>query len=183
VQTLSNSPAIFTIGHSTRPIDELISMLKAYDIKQLVDVRTIPRSKRHPQFNQEALATSLRKEHIGYKHMKELGGLRHPHKDSINTGWHNSGFRGYADYMQERTFREALNTLVALSEQKTTAIMCAESVPWRCHRSLIGDALTVRGIPVEHIFSETKSNPHHLTPFAEVHGTELTYPPVQPSLV
>ena len=179
----NNSPetqalTIFTIGHSTRPIEEFIGMLQAHGIQQLVDVRTIPKSRRVPQFNQDALAAKLEAAGIRYVHLKELGGLRHAKKDSINLGWRNASFRGYADYMGTEEFRAALGRLQELAQTKRTAIMCAEAVPWRCHRSLIGDALLVRGVRVEDIFSATSRRPHEMTPFARVRGTEVTYPAI-----
>ncbi len=151
-------------------------MLKAHGVETLVDVRTVPRSRHNPQFERTALVKSLPAAGIAYRHMPALGGLRHPHGDSVNTGWRNASFRGYADYMQTPEFAAALDELIALGQQSRVAIMCAEAVPWRCHRSLIADALTVRGIPVEHIMSLTSRNPHKLTPFARVDGHQLTYP-------
>jgi uncharacterized protein (DUF488 family) len=174
--------AIFTVGHSTLPIERFLARLKTYGIETLVDVRTIPRSRYNPQFESGALAESLAAVGIGYLHHKALGGLRHPSKDSPNTGWRNESFRGYADYMQTAAFESALEQLIRLSREKRTAIMCAEAVPWRCHRSLVSDALMVRGIPVIEILSETSYQPHALTPFARVKGKEITYPPEQPTL-
>ncbi len=173
---------VSTIGHSTHPIEEFIRMLQAHGIRQLVDVRTIPRSRRNPQFNRENLAASLEATGIGYRHMPGLGGLRHPRKDSVNTGWRNASFRGYADYMQTAEFCENLNHLIQLAPEAPTAIMCAEAVPWRCHRSLIADALVVRGISVLEILSATKSQPHAFTPFAKVDGQKVTYPAEASSL-
>jgi uncharacterized protein (DUF488 family) len=167
---------VHTIGHSTHPIEEFLDLLHAHSIAQLIDVRKIPRSSRNPQFNSEALAAALGSKKIAYKHMPELGGLRHAHRDSINTAWRNASFRGYADYMQTPEFQSALQTLIDLSATTPTAIMCAEAVPWKCHRSLIGDALLARGIRVLDIMSPTKAAPHALTPFARVNGTEVTYP-------
>lgn len=167
---------LFTVGHSTRPIEEFIELLKAYNIEEVVDVRTIPKSRKNPQFNGDELAHVLRNRHIGYRHQKNLGGLRHAHKDSINTAWQNASFRGYADYMQTEEFQQALEELIAIARTKRTVIMCAEAVPWRCHRSLIGDALLVRDIDVEDVFSKTNAKPHTLTPWAVVHGTQITYP-------
>ncbi len=167
---------IFTVGHSTHPIDEFIRILRAHGIRQLVDVRTIPRSRRNPQFSRENLPGSLKAEGIVYHHMPGLGGLRHPRRDSINTGWRNAGFRGFADYMQTPEFPENLRKLIELALEAPTAIMCAEAVPWRCHRSLIADALVARGIPVQEILTAAKSQPHALTPFAKVDGAEITYP-------
>jgi hypothetical protein len=167
---------ILTIGHSTRPIDEFIELLRQHGVERLVDIRTIPRSRRNPQFNSEALAKSLEDKGIGYVHLKELGGLRHPRRDSINTGWRNDGFRGYADYMQTAEFEEALRRLLELCEGKRCAAMCAEALPWRCHRSLLADALVARGIPVEHILSGSRRDVHSLTPFARIENGRVTYP-------
>jgi uncharacterized protein (DUF488 family) len=167
---------ILTVGHSTRPLDEFIRLLEAHGVKRLVDVRTVPRSRHNPQFNRDTLPVALCRARIFYTHLGELGGLRHPRKDSPNSGWRNTGFRGYADYMQMPEFEKAIGKLLALAEKKQVAIMCAEAVPWRCHRSLIADALTVRGIRVEHIISPTRRQPHTLTPFAKVVGDRITYP-------
>ena len=167
---------IYTIGHSTRPIEEFLSILKAHRIAQLVDVRTIPRSRRNPQFNREALAASLEAAGIEYHHLPGLGGLRHAKPDSINTAWRNASFRGYADYMQTEAFGKNLEQLIELAASKSTAIMCAEAVPWRCHRSLVADALVARGIAATEILSETKAQPHSMTPFARVEGQQVTYP-------
>jgi uncharacterized protein (DUF488 family) len=170
------SLTIFTVGHSTHSLEEFVDMLKANDIAQLVDVRTIPKSRRVPQFNSESLAAALPKLGVEYLHLKSLGGLRHAKKDSVNTGWRNASFRGYADYMGTDEFRQGIERLLKLARTKRTAIMCAEAVPWRCHRSLIGDALLVRGVRVEDIISSTSHREHELTPFAKVHGLEITYP-------
>ena len=167
---------IYTIGHSTLPIEKFLEMLAAYGIRQLVDVRTIPKSRRNPQFGQDQLAVSVEQRGIRYTHLPGLGGLRHARKDSINTGWKNASFRGYADYMQTPAFRENLGQLIELAAAGPTAIMCAEAVPWRCHRSLIADALTARGIEVEHIMTATSRKPHTYTPFARVEGDVVTYP-------
>lgn len=171
-----DKPLIRTIGHSTRPVDALIEMLQAHGVQRLIDVRTIPKSRYNPQYNSEALEQALRAAGIAYTHMKALGGLRHPRKDSPNTAWRNQSFRGYADYMQTPEFQSALEDLIAAAAAEPVVIMCAEAVPWRCHRSLISDALTARGYPVEHIMSATKSDPHTLTSFAKVEGTSVTYP-------
>ena len=168
--------SIATVGHSTHPIEEFVGILQAHAIRQLVDVRTMPRSRRVPQFNKENLAVSVQAASILYRHMPGLGGLRHPKRDSTNTGWRNASFRGYADYMQTPEFRENLEELIELAAQSPTAIMCAEAVPWRCHRSLIADALMARGIPVTEILSAKQSRTHALTPFAQVSGTEVSYP-------
>jgi uncharacterized protein (DUF488 family) len=167
---------VATIGHSTHPIEEFIRMLQAHGVGKLVDVRTIPQSRRNPQFNRDNLAASLHAVGIDYHHLPGLGGLRHPRKDSINTAWRNASFRGYADYMQTPEFGENLGRLIELASDVPTAIMCAEAVPWRCHRSLIADALAARGIQVLDILSETKSQPHSMTPFAKVEGHQVTYP-------
>jgi uncharacterized protein (DUF488 family) len=172
----SAQPLIFTIGHSNHPIDEFIHLLKSHSIKRLVDVRTIPKSRHNPQFNRDALAASLRRAHIAYTHLPKLGGLRHALPDSVNTGWNNSSFRGFADYMQTPEFSAALARLEKLARTKLCAIMCAEALPWRCHRSLIADALAVRRHAVRHIMTPTRANPHKLTPFARVRGTQITYP-------
>jgi uncharacterized protein (DUF488 family) len=145
-------------------------------LKRVVDVRTIPRSRTNPQFNRESLAGSLAQAGIGYTHVAELGGLRHARKDSLNTGWRNASFRGYADYMQTAEFEAAIESLIETAKRERVTIMCAEAVPWRCHRSLIGDALKVRGIAVEDIMSATRTQPHELTSFAKVQGTQVTYP-------
>jgi len=169
-------PAIFTIGHSARSLDSFISLLQENGITLLVDVRTIPRSRHNPQFNEESLPAPLKKAGIRYLHMPELGGLRHVRPDSPNKGWRNASFRGFADYMQTGEFEAGINSLIELSAKEKAAIMCAEAVPWRCHRSLIADALTVRGIRVEHIMGPGSRRPHELTPFASVRGARITYP-------
>ena len=150
-------------------------MLEAHGIRRLIDVRTIPKSRRNPQFGHEQLAESLDQRGIEYIHMPGLGGLRHARKDSINTGWKNASFRGYADYMQAPAFGESLTKLIELATSPTV-IMCAEAVPWRCHRSLIADALTARGIEVEHILTAASRKPHTYTPFARIQGESVTYP-------
>lgn len=167
---------IYTIGHSTRELREFIKILQAYGIKQLVDVRSVPKSRHTPQFNKERLAKALPKDGIAYIHSDSLGGLRHTTKDSINLGWHNTSFRGYADYMQTPEFATGLDELMKLAATKTTAIMCAEAVPWRCHRSLIGDALLVRGVQAIDIFDEHKTQTETMTSFARVEGEHITYP-------
>ncbi|MBV8578901.1 MAG: DUF488 domain-containing protein, partial [Acetobacteraceae bacterium] len=170
-------------GHSTLPIERFIALLQAYGIERLVDIRTIPRSRHNPQFNDTALAGSLTAQHLEYVHIQALGGLRHARKDSPNTGWRNGGFRGYADYMQTAAFQDALEALIEMSRQKRIAIMCAEAVPWRCHRSLVADALSVRGVPVIDILSESSYRIHQLTPFAYVKGVRITYPLQQSTLL
>ena len=167
---------IYTIGHSTRALDELLAMLRTRGVATLVDVRTIPRSRRNPQFARESLSESLAQASIRYLHMPGLGGLRRPRPDSINTGWRNPGFRGYADYMEQAEFERNLETLIGEAARGPVAFMCAEAVPWRCHRSMIADALTVKGLAVEHILSTSATELHRLTPFARVEGTRVTYP-------
>jgi uncharacterized protein (DUF488 family) len=167
---------VLTIGHSTRPIETFVQMLQAHGVQRLVDVRTVPRSRRNPQFGQDVLPETLRQAGIAYAHLGGLGGLRHARNDSRNTGWRKASFRGYADYMQTPEFETALQTLIKIANQEQVAIMCAEAVPWRCHRSLIGDALVARGIAVEDILSEARVQPHKLTPFARVEGARVTYP-------
>jgi uncharacterized protein (DUF488 family) len=173
---------IFTVGHSTLPIDHFIGLLQTYGIQCLADVRTVPRSRHNPQFNAETLAHSLAAAQIDYVPMQDLGGLRRARQDSPNGGWRNASFRGYADYMQTPQFDEALRRLIDLGRHERVAIMCAEAVPWRCHRSLVADALNAHDIPVVEILSGTSSRPHKLTPFARVQGTSVTYPPEQPDL-
>ena len=167
---------IHTVGHSTRGSEEFVGLLESYTIEVVADVRTVPKSAHVPQFNREALAASLDAHGIGYAHMPRLGGLRHPRKDSVNTAWKNLSFRGYADYMQTPEFEQGLTELIELARRRRAAIMCAEAVPWRCHRSLVGDALLIRGFKVAHILSETSARPHELTPWARVKGLEITYP-------
>ena len=177
-----SSGTIFTIGHSTLPVDQFISVLQGYGIERLADVRTVPRSRFNPQFNADALAASLGAQQIEYVPMPGLGGLRSARKDSPNAGWRNKSFRGYADYMQTPQFGEALRNLVRMGQQKRTAIMCAEAVPWRCHRSLVADALLVHDVEVVEILSATSHRAHKLTPFARVEGCSITYPPEQAEL-
>lgn len=167
---------IYTIGHSTHPLDEFLDILKAFEIELVVDVRTVPKSRHNPQFNETDLEQSLQQHNIAYGHLKELGGLRHTNKDSINTAWRNLSFRGFADYMQTEDFQDGIAQLIKLAQKKRTVIMCAEAVPWRCHRSLIGDALLVRDIHVEDIMTAKSSKPHELTPWAKVDGVKITYP-------
>lgn len=170
------TPTIYTIGHSTRPFDDFVAILRAHRIATLADVRTVPRSRRHPWFSREALAASLPPLDIAYEHIAELGGLRKPRADSPNTAWRNDSFRGYADYMATAAFQAGLERLLALARASATAAMCAEAVPWRCHRSLIADALVARGHTVVHLMSATCARPHELTPFARVEGGCVTYP-------
>ena len=167
---------VYTIGHSTRPADEFIRILRAFGIELLADIRTVPRSRKNPQYDQESLSGLLANHNIGYVHIKTLGGLRRVKKDSVNGAWENASFRGYADYMQTDEFARAVEELVGLATERTTAIMCAEAVPWRCHRSLVGDALLVRGVEVLDIMSEKSAKPHKLTPWGRVDGIRITYP-------
>lgn len=172
----SGMTTIYTLGHSTRPLNNLIEMLRAHGITLLADIRTIPRSRHNPQFNRESLEQELPKANIQYRHLKELGGLRHATKDSINKAWENESFRGYADYMQTDEFATAIQGLIALAESEHVALMCSEGNPLRCHRWLVADALTVRGVRVLHISSRKSAKKHRLTLFARVEGTNLTYP-------
>jgi uncharacterized protein (DUF488 family) len=174
---------VFTVGHSTLPIERFVALLRAYRIERLADIRTVPRSRRNPQFDADALGAALRAAGIDYVPTPELGGLRKPRKDSPNSAWRNESFRGFADYMQTSEFARAVERLVDLGRERRTAIMCAEAVPWRCHRSLVADALVVRGVPVVEILSETSHRDHMLTGFARVRGTSVTYPPAQASLL
>lgn len=167
---------VYTIGHSTLAIADFIERLRAFGVERLADVRSMPRSRHNPQFDRPALARKIRSALLSYVWMKGLGGLRHARKDSINTAWRNASFRGYADYMQTDEFARYLEKLVALAGEKPTAIMCAEAVPWRCHRSLIADALTVCKIEVLHITGGKKASPHRMTPWAKVRGKSVTYP-------
>ena len=172
----TKKPVVLTIGHSTRTWDDFRDLLRAHRVKRVIDVRSIPRSRHNPQFNRETLRTKLRAAEIGYVHLRRLGGLRHARRDSLNMGWRNTSFRGFADYMQTSEFKVGLHRLIKLAGQKRSAIMCAEAVPWRCHRSLIADALTVRGIQVDDITSMKRSQVHSLIPFARVQGHRITYP-------
>jgi uncharacterized protein (DUF488 family) len=169
-------PSIFTVGHSTRSVDEFIELLQAHCVREVVDVRTVPKSRHNPQFNEEDLKQSLKQKHIRYKHLKKLGGLRHTKKDSINLGWHNTSFRGFADYMATSEFSDGLETLIKIASLRETTIMCAEAVPWRCHRSLIADALAKKGWIVRDIMSNTSASKHRLTPFLKRKNGQLIYP-------
>jgi uncharacterized protein (DUF488 family) len=167
---------IWTIGHSTRSIDVFISLLEENGIKLLADVRSLPGSKRYPQFNREALAESLNARGIRYEHFLELGGRRKPNADSRNTAWRNASFRGYADYMETEEFHQGVERLLNLArESGPAAIMCAEAVWWRCHRSLISDFLKVRGTEVIHILDANKIEPHPFTSAAQIVNGELSY--------
>ncbi|SEN54028.1 Protein of unknown function, DUF488 [Nitrosospira multiformis] len=176
-------PLLCTIGHSTHPLEEFINLLKKNEVKHLLDVRTVPRSRHNPQFNKETLPDSLWAMGIKYTHLPGLGGLRHARKDSINEGWRNASFRGYADYMQTQEFVENVNRVIQLAARDRCALMCAEAVPWRCHRSLIADALVVRGVRVEDIIDNHGRKPHSLTPWAQTDGLKIFYPAQQGRLI
>ncbi|HET7755193.1 MAG TPA: DUF488 domain-containing protein [Anaeromyxobacteraceae bacterium] len=167
---------MLAIGHSTRPVEELISLLRAHGVRVLADIRTIPRSRHNPQFEASALAPALAAAGIRYVHLPRLGGLRRARADSPNGAWRNASFRGYADHMLTPEFAEGLDELRALAKEGPVAIMCAEAVPWRCHRSLVADALWARGVVVGHVTGHGTPRPHRLTPFAVVSGREVTYP-------
>lgn len=175
-KTKIEMPVVLTIGHSTRTWKDFLEVLRAHRVNRVIDVRSIPRSRHNPQFNRDTLSTKLRAARIRYVYLRRLGGLRHARRDSPNMGWRNASFRGFADYMQTSGFDAGLRRLMKLARQKRSAIMCAEAVPWRCHRSLIADALTVRGIRVDDIMSVKRSQVHPITSFAHVQGHCITYP-------
>ena len=175
---MDRKPVVYTIGHSNRPIEDFLALLEAHGIKKVVDVRTIPRSRHNPQFNQDELRRSLARAGIAYRHLKALGGLRHALPDSVNKGWRNLSFRGFADYMQTEEFDQGLESLEAIASKQPTAIMCAEGNPWRCHRSLIADALTKRKWQVLEISSRKTARPHRLTSFLRVRKGRLVYPEI-----
>jgi hypothetical protein len=170
------SPVVYTIGHSTRSLEEFVGLLRAHGVRRLIDVRTVPRSRHNPQFNRDTLPADLERAGIGYRHMGGLGGLRKTRPDSVNRGWRNLSFRGYADYMQTEEFQAALSSLMKLADRSTVALMCAEAVPWRCHRSLVADALLVHGYEPFDIYSETRATRHKLPAWARARGERLTYP-------
>ena len=177
IKRASPTPLIvMTIGHSTRPVQDFIHLLKAHQVRRLVDVRTVPRSRYNPQFNRSDLSLALHSARLHYSYMPGLGGFRHACRDSLNTGWRNASFRGFADYMQTPEFRTNLDKLIKLANSERVAIMCAEAVPWRCHRSLIADALMARGIEVREITRDIRTRLHTLTPWGKVNGTQVTYP-------
>jgi len=178
-----NQTVVLTVGHSTRTTDEFIELLKVNAVTTVVDIRTVPRSRHNPQFNKDALPGTLAQAGIEYRHMAGLGGLRHARPDSPNRGWRNASFRGYADYMQTKEFEENLSALIVLAKEERIVLMCAEAVPWRCHRSLVADALLVRGIRVLDIVSKDSRREHVLTPFAKVNDEMITYPPAAGPLV
>ncbi len=167
---------MFTVGHSTRPIKEFVRLIKAHGVGRVIDVRRFPGSRHNPQFARPALSRALHNAGLHYRHMPGLGGRRRPRPDSINTAWRNASFRGYADYMQRREFREQLDRCLDLARQEASVLMCAEAVPWRCHRSLIADALVARGVDVREIASATSARPHKLTPWARVSRRRVSYP-------
>jgi len=167
---------LYTIGHFTRPIGDFLTILKSFKVRRVLDVRTVPRSRHNSQFNRKALEERLKAEGIGYTHLPGLGGLRKSRGDSVNRAWRNATFRGFADYMQTQEFVENIEKLVEISKKERVALMCAEAIPWRCHRSLIADALQVRGFHVEHIVNRSRPRPHVLTPFVKVDGMQVTYP-------
>ena len=169
-------PLVLTIGHSNRPLHKFLDLLQMHDVTLVADVRKMPRSRANPQFNTDTLPQALREAGIGYVHLPDLGGLRRPRPDSPNTGWQNASFQGYADYMLTPGFEQGLQELLDRAQGQRAVLMCAEAVPWRCHRSLIADTFAVRGITVEHILSATRTQPHILRPFAGVQGTRITYP-------
>ncbi|VVB85623.1 Uncharacterised protein [uncultured archaeon] len=173
----NNKIIVLTIGHSTRSLRDFIRLLKAHGVTRVVDIRTVPRSRHNPQFNRETLPDALAAAVIGYTHMDGLGGLRHPSPGSQNTGWQNSSFRGFADYMQAPEFEMNIKKLIELAENERIALMCAEALPWHCHRSLIADALVVRDVKVEHIMSASRAQGHTMTEFARADGLRITYPP------
>ncbi len=173
---------LYTVGHSTRGWEEFVTLLKAHGVRAVADVRRYPRSRKFPHFNDEAMAAELPKHGLAYLPFPTLGGRRRPAKDSANTGWRSESFRGYADYMLTPAFQQALDELMEAGRAAPTAIMCAEAVPWRCHRSLIADALLARGVKVLDVMDERKAPPHEMTPFAKVEGTRVTYPAPQPGL-
>jgi uncharacterized protein (DUF488 family) len=168
--------AVFTIGHSTHPFPEFVRLLALHGVSLIVDVRSVPRSRYNPQFNSDALKEGLPQFRIGYTHARGLGGLRKANRDSVNTGWQDASFRGYADYMQTAAFRKSLDTLLFLASENNLAVMCAEAVPWRCHRCLISDALLAQGVEVRHIMADGSLRPHTMTAFAVFHGRSVIYP-------
>ena len=168
---------IFTIGHSTRSIAEFVGVLRAHRVQRVIDIRAIPRSRHNPQFGRERLSPALRRARIHYRRIAGLGGFRRARRDSRNTGWRNASFRGYADYMQTPAFEASLDRCIALANRERTVLMCAEAVPWRCHRSLVADALLVRGLRVSEIVNRMRTRPHTLTSWAHVDGVDITYPP------
>jgi uncharacterized protein (DUF488 family) len=170
------SLVVFTIGHSTRATAVFIKVLKAHGVKRVIDVRTMPRSRHNPQFSRSRLSPALHNSRIHYRHLPGLGGLRRARPNSTNTAWRNASFRGYADYMQTSEFADSLERCIDLAKRERVVLMCAEAVPWRCHRSLIADALLARGIEVREIANAVRTRTHTLTPWARVEGTHVSYP-------
>jgi uncharacterized protein (DUF488 family) len=171
---------IYTVGHSTRTVEDFITLMKAYAIETVIDVRKVAKSRHNPQYSEDALSKSLAEHNISYMRLEGLGGRRHTTKESMNKAWENLSFRGYADYLQTPEFADSINQLIKVAAEKQSVIMCAETLPWRCHRSLIGDALVIRNIAVEDIISEKSCKPHKLTSFAQVNGNTITYPANEP---
>jgi uncharacterized protein (DUF488 family) len=167
---------IFTIGHSIHPADHFLALLRAHEVRQVADIRTVPKSRRHPQFNRDALEMFLRGHDIAYRHFPALGGLRKPRPDSVNTSWRHPGFRGYADHMQTAEFCAGVEALLAFAADSRTTAMCAEALWWQCHRQLLADALLARGVPVRHILGTVDAKPHHLSEFARLENGRVTYP-------
>jgi uncharacterized protein (DUF488 family) len=178
-ETHPQPQAVLTIGHSNRPLDEFVRLLNLHSVTVVVEVRKMPGSRRNPQFGRENLSQALHQAGIGYVHMPGLGGLRRRRADSPNTGWKNASFQGYADYMLTPEFERSLEELLRIGREERVALMCAEAVPWRCHRSLIADALVSRGVAVEHILSASRTAIHKLRPWARVHGTQIIYAPAE----
>jgi uncharacterized protein (DUF488 family) len=166
---------VYTLGHSTRSAEELLALLQAHAIGGIGDVRRFPASRRHPQFGREALAETLAAAGVGYEWLPALGGRRSPRPDSPHVAWREPAFRAYADHMETEEFRSGLDTLLRLSSERTTAVLCAEAVPWRCHRQLIADALVVRGVAVLHILGPGAPRPHTLSRLARVEGDRIVY--------
>jgi uncharacterized protein (DUF488 family) len=171
-----STPIVLTIGHASRSLETFIGLLQAHAVTRVGDVRTVPRSRHNPQFNTSALRGSLQGAGLGYVHLPAPGGLRPARRDSIDLGWRNASFRGFADYMETPQFEQGLEAMIGLANQERVAMMCAEAVPWRCHRSLIADALLARGVRCEDILSGTRCHVHTLTPFTTMKGTTVTYP-------
>jgi uncharacterized protein (DUF488 family) len=170
------APQIYTIGHSIHPAEQFLALLRAHEVRQVADIRTVPQSRRHPQFNREALDAYLHAHGIGYRHFPALGGLRRPRPDSVNTGWRHPSFRGYADHMETAEFSAGVEALLAFAEAARTAVMCAEAVWWQCHRQLLSDALLAHGVAVRHILSAAEPKPHRLSDFARLNNGRVSYP-------
>jgi uncharacterized protein (DUF488 family) len=173
---LMRAVVVFTIGHSVHTADAFVGLLQAHGVALVADVRTVPRSRRHPQFSLDELARRLAADGVGYRHFPDLGGLRKPRRDSANTGWTHPSFRGYADHMGTPAFQAALDELLRAAEATPTAVMCAEAKWWQCHRRLLADALAARGAIVRHIMSARAADLHEMTPFGRVEGAAVSYP-------